>query len=192
MQAGAVCKTVGSAYVGSNPTPATTCENGPLAAETRPGGPFRSCHAMYQRVSLRVDARQWLRTYSGQRPGGTSGSYNRSLRRSGGRTGVVNTSVACRSPAAEVRADATAAGMISAVAAQLVNFGVAGTTKSTTPCVFCGTAGSLSDEHVVPKWLRKALQIREQVREFSGTAYVGAAETLAIAFHDVCVSCNRG
>ncbi len=35
-----VCKTVGSAYFGSNPTPATTCENGPLAAETRPGGPF--------------------------------------------------------------------------------------------------------------------------------------------------------
>ncbi len=30
-------------YVGSNPTPATTCENGPLAAETRPGGPFPSC-----------------------------------------------------------------------------------------------------------------------------------------------------
>ncbi len=40
----AVRKTVGSAYVGSNPTPATTCENGPLAAETRPGGPFPSCH----------------------------------------------------------------------------------------------------------------------------------------------------
>jgi hypothetical protein len=34
------CKTVGSAYVGSNPTPATTCENGPLAAETRPAGRF--------------------------------------------------------------------------------------------------------------------------------------------------------
>jgi hypothetical protein len=33
-------KTVGSAYVGSNPTPATTCENGPLTAETRPGGRF--------------------------------------------------------------------------------------------------------------------------------------------------------
>ena len=31
----AVCKTVGSAYVGSNPTPATTSENAPLAAETR-------------------------------------------------------------------------------------------------------------------------------------------------------------
>jgi hypothetical protein len=39
-QAGAVCKTVGSAYVGSNPTPATTSENGPLAAETRPAGRF--------------------------------------------------------------------------------------------------------------------------------------------------------
>src|SRR6266700_1143177 len=33
VQAGAGCKTVGSAYVGSNPTPATTSENGPLAAE---------------------------------------------------------------------------------------------------------------------------------------------------------------
>ena len=29
VQGVAVCKTVGSAYVGSNPTPATTCENGP-------------------------------------------------------------------------------------------------------------------------------------------------------------------
>ena len=76
------CKTVGSAYVGSNPTPATTCENGPLAAETQPGGPFPSRHVMYQGASLRVDAWQWLRTYSGQRPGKTSGAYNRSLRRS--------------------------------------------------------------------------------------------------------------
>jgi hypothetical protein len=58
--------------------------------------------------------------------------------------------------------------------------------------VFCGTAGSLSTEHVVPKWVRKVLQIREPVREFNGTAYVGAAETLAIVFHEVCVSCNTG
>jgi hypothetical protein len=82
VQAGAVCKTVGSAYVGSNPTPATICENGPLAAETRLGGPFSSCHGVYQGVSPWVDAWQWLRTYSGQRPGGTSGAYNRSLCRS--------------------------------------------------------------------------------------------------------------
>jgi hypothetical protein len=33
---------------------------------------------MYDGASLRVDARQWLRTYSGQRPGKTSGAYNRS------------------------------------------------------------------------------------------------------------------
>jgi hypothetical protein len=26
----------------------------------------------------------------------------------------------------------------------------------------------------MPKWMRKVLQIREPVREFSGTAYVGA------------------
>ena len=51
VQGAAVCKTVGSAYVGSNPTPATTCGNGPLAAETRPAGCFllvtpciRVCH----------------------------------------------------------------------------------------------------------------------------------------------------
>jgi hypothetical protein len=52
--------------------------------------------------------------------------------------------------------------------------------------------GSLSTEHVVPKWVRKILRIGEAVKEFSGTTYVGAAETLAIAFHEVCVSCNTG
>ena len=31
----AVCKTVGLAYVGSNPTPATTCGNGPWAGVSR-------------------------------------------------------------------------------------------------------------------------------------------------------------
>ena len=82
VQAGAGCKTVGPAYVGSNPTPATTCENSPWAAETRPGGPFPSCHATYQGVSLRVDVAQWLRTYDVPRPGGTSGAFNRSLCRS--------------------------------------------------------------------------------------------------------------
>jgi len=76
------CKTVGSAYVGSNPTPATTCENGPLAVNSWLGGPFPSCHAVYQGASLRVDAWQCPRTYSGQRAGKISGAYNRSLCRS--------------------------------------------------------------------------------------------------------------
>ena len=57
--------------------------------------------------------------------------------------------------------------------------------------VFCGTTGSLSDEHVAPKWLRKALQIRENVQEFSGGTQLGSAETLAIVFHEVCIDCNR-
>jgi hypothetical protein len=56
VQGGAYCKTVGSAYVGSNPTPATTCENGPLAAETQPGGPFPSRHDVYHDVSPWIDA----------------------------------------------------------------------------------------------------------------------------------------
>ena len=64
--------------------------------------------------------------------------------------------------------------------------------KSLTPCVFCGAMGSLSTEHVVPKWVRKALQISEPVQEYSGSTYVGAAETLAIVFHEVCVTCNSG
>jgi hypothetical protein len=75
----AVCKTVGSAYVGSNPTPATTSENGPWAAETRSGRPLLLCHAMYQDVSLWVGMAQWLRAYGVQRTAG-SGAYNRSLR----------------------------------------------------------------------------------------------------------------
>ena len=37
---GAVCKTVGYAFGGSNPPPATSCENGPLAANCRLCGPF--------------------------------------------------------------------------------------------------------------------------------------------------------
>ena len=40
LMAHAGCKTVGSAYVGSNQTPATTCEDGPLAGNSRLCGPF--------------------------------------------------------------------------------------------------------------------------------------------------------
>src|SRR6516225_7192773 len=70
--------------------------------------------------------------------------------------------------------------------------GVTRTPKSATPCVFCGQAGSLSKEHVVPKWLRKDLQIAEPVREFRGTAYVGEAETLAVVFHEVASGATTG
>jgi hypothetical protein len=94
---GAVCKTVGSAYVGSNPTPATTCGNGPLAAETRPRGCFRSCHVAYLIVSLCVEVSRCPRTYSGRRPGRLRGRGHRRLSTDGpGKKGLVPAQVRCR------------------------------------------------------------------------------------------------
>src|SRR6266700_8352608 len=65
-QAIAVCKTVGSAYVGSNPTPATTCENGPLARNSRLCGPFLLCPVVCHLVALRGGVSRCPRTYSGR------------------------------------------------------------------------------------------------------------------------------
>ena len=77
----AVCKTVGSAYVGSNPTPATTCENGPRAAETRPGGRFllvtvciRLCHCGSMRSGVHG------RIADGVRAARTVGAHRRLFR----------------------------------------------------------------------------------------------------------------
>jgi hypothetical protein len=47
-----VCKTVGLAYVGSNPTPATTCGNGPWPAHIRARGPSWRCPAVSHDVPL--------------------------------------------------------------------------------------------------------------------------------------------
>jgi len=66
IQAGAVCKTVGSAYVGSNPTPATTCENGPLAANARAGGPFLLGPGVCHLVALWTVMLRCPRTHSGR------------------------------------------------------------------------------------------------------------------------------
>jgi hypothetical protein len=52
MQAGACCKTVGSAYVGSNPTPATTCKTARWLRKRGLAGPFSSCHGVYQDVTV--------------------------------------------------------------------------------------------------------------------------------------------
>ena len=73
-----VCKTVGSAYVGSNPTPATTCENGPLAGNSRLRGPFPLCPGMCHLVALRTAVSRCPRTYSGRRRcPGTVGAHRR-------------------------------------------------------------------------------------------------------------------
>src|SRR5450756_501134 len=63
---GTVCKTVGSAYVGSNPTPATRCGNGPLAANSRASGAFLLCPVACHLVALRVGVSRCPRTYSGR------------------------------------------------------------------------------------------------------------------------------
>ena len=47
-----VCKTVGLAYVGSNPTPATTCENGPWPGRARARGPPCCCPGVCHDVPL--------------------------------------------------------------------------------------------------------------------------------------------
>jgi hypothetical protein len=60
------CKTVGSAYVGSNPTPATTCENAPLAANSRAGGAFPLCPVVCHLVALWTVMLRCPRTYSGR------------------------------------------------------------------------------------------------------------------------------
>jgi len=65
---GACCKTVGSAYVGSNPTPATTCEDGPLAGNSRLCGPFLLCPVVCHLVALRAAVSRCPRTYSGRDP----------------------------------------------------------------------------------------------------------------------------
>ena len=75
---GAVCKTVGSAYVGSNPTPATTCVNGPLARNSRLCGPFLLCPVVCHLVALRAAVSRCPRTYSGRRrAAGTVGMHRR-------------------------------------------------------------------------------------------------------------------
>ena len=66
------------------------------------------------------------------------------------------------------------------------------TTRSTTPCVICGTTGEPSKEHVVGRRVRDALGTRGLVREYSGTTYVGATGALAIVLRGVCVTYNRG
>src|SRR5271155_2243944 len=74
-----VCKTVGSAYVGSNPTPATTCENAPLAANSRASGAFLLCPGVCHLVTLWGVVLRCPRTHGGRESGPGSGAGNRRL-----------------------------------------------------------------------------------------------------------------
>ena len=72
------CKTVGSAYVGSNPTPATTCGNGPLVAKRAAGAVFllvTSCISVCHRESARCGVHG--RIADGVRAARTVGAHRR-------------------------------------------------------------------------------------------------------------------
>jgi len=76
----AVCKTVGLAYDGSNPSPATTSENGPRPGVSPASQTVVRCVILCHGRSGDVAAPRWLRTYSGRIRGWRSGSPNRLLR----------------------------------------------------------------------------------------------------------------
>src|ERR1700751_3114455 len=85
---GTVCKTVGSAYVGSNPTPATTSENGPLAGNSRLAGHFLLVTPCITMCHCGVDTLRCPRTNSGRRPCRSRGWCNRRLSTDGHRHGL--------------------------------------------------------------------------------------------------------
>jgi hypothetical protein len=73
----AACKTVGSAYDGSNPSPATTSGNGPLAANSRASGAFLLCPVVCHLVALWTVILRCPRTHSGRESGPGSGVDSR-------------------------------------------------------------------------------------------------------------------
>lgn len=58
------------------------------------------------------------------------------------------------------------------------------------PCLFCGQTGSLSREHVIPKWARKALGAHGVIEERSGVTR--RMDALAVILPQVCTGCNTG
>jgi len=62
------CKTVGFAYPGSNPGPATTCGNAPPAADSRLRGAFLRCLMVCHLGAVQATVLRWARTHSGPRP----------------------------------------------------------------------------------------------------------------------------
>ncbi|SRR5712691_5873452 len=60
------CKTAGSAYVGSNPTPATTSENASLAAHMHASGALLRCPVMCHLAALQAAMLRCPRTHGGR------------------------------------------------------------------------------------------------------------------------------
>ncbi len=64
--------------------------------------------------------------------------------------------------------------------------------RANKPCLFCGSTGTPSREHVIAQWLREALQIQSRVEEYRGEEFVTTWDTLAVVLSQVCVTCNTG
>jgi hypothetical protein len=73
------CKTVGSAFDGSNPSPATTSENGPRPGVSPGSRAVVRCVILGHLRSGDAAAPRWLRTYGGRIRGWRSGSPHRLL-----------------------------------------------------------------------------------------------------------------
>lgn len=64
---------------------------------------------------------------------------------------------------------------------------------STTPCLFCGAVGvKLTKEHVYPRWLHRALNIRGDITYSSDGKPVRVVSEFDIQVRDVCETCNNG
>jgi hypothetical protein len=69
-------------------------------------------------------------------------------------------------------------------------FGVPRRKRAPTPCLFCGNTASPSREHVIPRWVNKALGVQTVVEERRGT--VRRLDALGVVLPQVCVQCNTG
>src|ERR1700722_9257145 len=86
---GTVCKTVGSAYDGSNPSPATRCGNGPLAASSRGWWAVLLCPVVCHLGALWTVVSRCPRTHGGRDLGpATVGAHRRLFTDGHGRAAV--------------------------------------------------------------------------------------------------------
>lgn len=62
---------------------------------------------------------------------------------------------------------------------------------STTPCLFCGTVGvKLTKEHIYPRWLHRALNIRGPITISAGIRPLRTVSEFDLQLREVCESCN--
>jgi hypothetical protein len=64
---------------------------------------------------------------------------------------------------------------------------------STTPCLFCGAVGvKLTNEHVYPRWLHRALNIQGDITYSSDRMPIRVVSEFDVQVREVCEVCNNG